>query len=65
MPSINRHVTIHRDRRIVINTCEGYVGISDETREGGNFQRVAQIGLTREQAQELVRALTEQMEKHY
>lgn len=65
MPSINQHVKIHRDRRIIINTCEGYVGISDEMHDGANFQRVAQIGLTREQAQELVKALTEQMEKHY
>lgn len=66
MPSINRTITIHAERRIRLNTCEGFVGISDENRMPGNrWQPTAQINMTREQAQELIAQLSDQMAKNF
>lgn len=66
MPSINRTIQIHARRRIRLNTCEGYVGISDETTShGSRWDKTAQINLTREQAAELIAQLSDQMAKHF
>lgn len=66
MPSINRTIAIHADRRIRINTCEGSVGITDEERTSGNrWHPMASINMTREQAKSLVDTLADQMAKHF
>jgi hypothetical protein len=65
MPSINRYVEIHGERRIRLNTCEGHVGITEEVRDGGMWTTAAQININREQAERLIAQLTDQMAKHY
>lgn len=66
MPSINRTIQIHGLRRLRINTCEGSVGISDEALVKGNrWEPQSQINMTREQAQELIAQLSDQMAKNF
>lgn len=66
MPSINRTIDLHANRRLRINTCEGQIGITDEERTTGNrWYAMAKINLTREQAAELIAQLSDQMTKHF
>ena len=66
MPSINRAIEIHANRRLRINTCEGQVSISDEERTTGNrWYPMAQISVTREKAAELIAQLSDQMAKNF
>ena len=65
MPSINRYVEIHSERRIRLNTCEGSVGIANEEKSDGRWRQTAQINIDREQAERLIAQLSDQMAKHY
>ena len=66
MPSINRYLKIHSDRRVRTNTCEGSVGITNEECGTDNrWHQTAAINLTREQAQKLIEQLTDQMAKNW
>lgn len=66
MPSINSYVPIHTERRLRINTCEGYVGIADEQHNGdGKWKTVTVLNLSRENAELLVLQLKDQMAKNF
>lgn len=66
MPSINRTIQIHDARRLRLNTCEGQVHIVDEESTGKNrWYSMASISLTREQAQQLIDQLSDQMAKNF
>ena len=65
MPSINRYLPIHGDRRLRLNTCEGSVGIADQIKDRGQWRTTASINLSREQAQEMIAQLTDQMAKNF
>lgn len=65
MPSINRYVEIHSERRIRINTCEGQVGLTEEMKLDGRWRQTAQINISREQAYRLIDRLTDQMAKNF
>lgn len=65
MPSINRYVEIHSERRVRLNTCEGEVGITNEEKSDGRWRQTAQINLSREQAERLIAQLSDQMAKNF
>jgi hypothetical protein len=66
VPSINRYVPIHSERRLRLNTCEGHVGIADEQHNGdGKWKTVTVLNLSRENAEQLIAQLSDQMAKHY
>jgi len=66
MPSINRYIRIHGERRLRINTCEGHVGIADEQHSGdGKWRTVTVINLSRENAEQLIAQLSDQMAKNF
>ena len=65
MPSINRYVEIHGQRRIRLNTCEGYVGLTEEVKTDGRWSQSAQISMNREQATNLIEQLADQMAKNF
>ena len=69
MPSVNRYVPIHGERRLRLNTCEGQVGIVEEIKVEGRWVINAAgpvcINLTRDQARALVAQLADQMEKNF
>jgi hypothetical protein len=65
MPSINRYVEIHGQRRLRINTCEGEVGLTEEVKSDGRWTQSACINLNRAQAQNLIEQLADQMAKNF
>lgn len=66
MPSINRYVPIHDNRRLRLNTCEGSVGLADQQKdERGQWRTTATINLSRENAETLIAQLSDQMAKNF
>ena len=66
MPSINRYLVIHGERRIRTNTCEGHVGIAEETMDdSGRWNQTARINIDRAQAEKLIAQLSDQMAKNF
>lgn len=66
MPSINSTIEINANRRLRINTCEGDVSIADENRIPGNrWQPTASISIKRDQAEQFIKQLSDQMAKNF